>query len=48
MEGGVEDTSYKEVNVGREWLSTAAIIVDGGGGGWFVIVFYGMFHQKIR
>ena len=30
MDGGGEGTSSKEENVGRQWLSTAAMTVDGG------------------
>ena len=44
--GGGKGTRAKEANVGREWLSTAAMMVDVWGGGWFVIVFYGMLHQN--
>ena len=44
VEGG-EGTSANEDNVGRGWFSAVAMTVAGGVG-WFVIVFYGMCHQK--
>ena len=43
--GGGEVTSAKEENVGREWLSAAAMTVDGGVAVGLRL-FYGVFRQK--
>ena len=48
MEGGGEGTTDKEANRGRGWLSIVDMTVDWRGSNWFVIVFCGIFRQKIR